>query len=233
MNALLVDDDVQYCEFFLECLKGICCELEMEVVCESCQDVGWVLKNRTGYDIYFLDIEMEGINGIELAVEIRRRKASCEIFFVSFHEGYVFDTFSIGVGGFIRKQTLKPDLHKALQFIMRRELKERFTVQIQMTSGESLKVKPVELLYCKSEEHYVQFYWKDERREMHRVKLSAVEKVLKEYDFLRVHERYLVNRGYIQELRRNKLYMANGEEIPISRSLKKKIQMILFDLKEQ
>lgn len=124
-------------------------------------------------------------------------------------------------------------MYKAPQFIMKRELKERFTAQIQMTSGESLKVKPVELLYCKSEEHYVQFYWKDERREMHRVKLSAVEKVLKEYDFLRVHERYLVNRGYIQELRRNKLYMANGEEIPISRSLKKKIQMILFDLKEQ
>lgn len=37
-------------------------------------------ENRSGYDIYFLDIEMEGINGIELAVEIRRRNASCEIF---------------------------------------------------------------------------------------------------------------------------------------------------------
>lgn len=233
MNALLVDDDVQYCEIFMECLQNICLELEINIVCEICQDVRWVLENRTDYDIYFLDIEMEGINGIELAEEIRRGNVLCEIFFVSFHENYVFDTFGVSAGGFIRKQKLKPDLYKALQIIRKHELKEQFIAVIQIKNGERLSVKPTDLLYCQSEGHYVRFQWQGEKNKFYRVKLDEVENALKGHDFLRVHERYLVNRKYIRELRMNKLYMANGEEIPISRSLKKKIQMILFDLKEQ
>ena len=64
MKALLVDDDVEYCEIFLECLKEVSDELDLEVFCEFSHDAGWVLKNWPDYDVYFLDIEMEGLNGI-------------------------------------------------------------------------------------------------------------------------------------------------------------------------
>lgn len=232
MKAVLVDDDIQYCEIFLECLKKICLELEIDVACDCCQDAGEILKKGISYDIYFLDIEMEGMNGIELAEEIRRRNTTCELFFVSFHEDYVYDTFGVSASGFIRKKELWNDLCKSLRLIVKRELKEQSTATIQLKNGERLMVKPMRLLYCRSEEHYVRFCWQDERNEIYRVKLKAVEAALKEYDFLRVHERYLVNREYIQTLRPNKLSMMSGQEIPISRSYKKKIQMILFDLKE-
>lgn len=59
-----------------------------------------------------------------------------------------------------------------------------------------------------------------------------VEKALEGYHFLRVHKRYLVNREYIGTLQAGRLNMMNGQEIPISRSCKKKVQMILFDLNE-
>ncbi|MDE7339663.1 MAG: LytTR family DNA-binding domain-containing protein [Lachnospiraceae bacterium] len=233
MKALLVDDDVQYCEIFLDCLKRISGELELEVSCEVSHDVGWVLKNWPGYDVYFLDIEMEGLNGIELAEEIRRKSVSGEIFFVSFHENYVFDAFGLKAGGFIRKKELQSDLQKALLSAMKREMKAQFIVKIRMDNGEALSVKPAELLYCQSEEHYVRFLWQDEKSGLYRVKLNVVEKALKEYYFLRVHERYLINRKYIRTLQADKLYMMNGREIPISRSYKKKVQMILLDLKER
>lgn len=232
MKAVLVDDDIQYCEIFLECLKTICLELEIDIACDSCQDAGEILKKGISYDVYFLDIEMEGINGIELAEEIRRRNTACEIFFISFHENYVYDIFGVRAGGFIRKKELRSDLYKSLRFVIKCELKEQSAATIQLKNGGHLMVKPMELLYCQSEEHYVRFYWQDERNEIHRIKLKAVEAVLREYGFLRVHERYLVNREYIQTLRPNKLSMMSGQEIPISRSYKKKIQMILFDLRE-
>ncbi|MCM1173837.1 MAG: LytTR family DNA-binding domain-containing protein [Blautia sp.] len=230
MKALLVDDDVQYCEFFLGCLLEICDGLEIEMVCDTCYDAGRVLKHYPGYDVYFLDIEMEGINGIELADEIRRRNVYSGIFFVSFHESYVFDAFGVKADGFIRKKELRGDLHKALSSVMKREMKEQSIVKIQMDSGGYLRIKPAELLYCQSEEHYVRFQWQDEGSELHRIKLSEVEKELKECHFLRVHERYLVNRAYIRALQPNKLILLNGQEIPISRSYKKRIQTILFDL---
>lgn len=232
MKALLVDDDVEYCEIFLECLKEVSDELELEVFCEVSHDAGWVLKNWPGYDVYFLDIEMEGLNGIELAEEIRRKSVSGEIFFVSFHENYVFDAFGLKAGGFIRKKELHNDLQKALLSAMKRELKDQAVVKILMDNGESLRVRPAELLYCQSEEHYVRFFWQDEKSGLYRVKLNAVEKALEGYHFLRVHKRYLVNREYIGTLQAGRLNMMNGQEIPISRSCKKKVQMILFDLNE-
>ena len=163
MKALLVDDDVEYCEIFLECLKEVSDELDLEVFCEFSHDAGWVLKNWPDYDVYFLDIEMEGLNGIELAEKIRRKSVSGEIFFVSFHENYVFDAFGLKAGGFIRKKELQNDLQKALLSVMKRELKGQAVVKIQMDNGESLRVRPAELLYCQSEEHYVRFLWQDDR----------------------------------------------------------------------
>lgn len=113
------------------------------------------------------------------------------------------------------KKELQNDLQKALLSVMKRELRDQAVVKIQMDNGESLRVRPAELLYCQSEEHYVRFLWQDEKSGLYRVKLNAVEKALEGYHFLRVHKRYLVNREYIGTLQADRLNMMNGQEIGV------------------
>lgn len=60
---------------------------------------------------------------------------------------------------------------------------------------------------------------------MLRSKMSAIEKQLIEYDFFRIHERYLVNIKYIKKLNRNELLLMDGTILPVSRKYKKSLQI--------
>ncbi len=231
MKALLVDDDMYFCDFFREKLLHICSELGLDIACDISDNTGQKFQSWTEYDIYFLDIEMPQINGLRLAEEIRDKNQSSEIFFVSFYENYVFEAFGVKAGGFIRKKRLTEDLYKVLLSLAKYGIKRQSFVEIPLSNEEMLTVKPTEIFYCQSEEHYVKFFKEEQCSTLHRVRLDVVENVLEEFSFLRVHERYLVNREYIKALKADKLQMKNDMEIPISRSYRKKVRDILFERK--
>ena len=47
------------------------------------------------YDIYILDIEMQGMNGLELAKTIRTNEPNALIIFLTSYSEYVFDVFEV------------------------------------------------------------------------------------------------------------------------------------------
>lgn len=51
------------------------------------------LNNELTYDIYILDIEMQGMNGLELAKTIRTNEPNALIIFLTSYSEYVFDVF--------------------------------------------------------------------------------------------------------------------------------------------
>lgn len=65
-----------------------------------------------------------------------------------------------------------------------------------------------EVIYVKSEGHYLHFYVNVPlmklQRQVIRGKIANVEKAVDQYGFIRVHERYLVNRDYVE------LFIPNG-----------------------
>ncbi len=54
-------------------------------------------------DIVWLDIEMAGMNGLELAAKIKKQSPFTNIVFVSGHPEYAMDGFSLHVSGFLVK----------------------------------------------------------------------------------------------------------------------------------
>ncbi|MDR1947456.1 MAG: response regulator [Desulfovibrio sp.] len=72
VKMLAVDDDVETLRFFTEvvgCAGGVC------DTAESGEAALALLERHGPYDLYFVDWKMPGMNGIELAVEIRKRGA--------------------------------------------------------------------------------------------------------------------------------------------------------------
>lgn len=233
MKALLVDDDLYFCEMFLQSLYENCKVLGIQIECDICYDSGQALQYSNRYDIYFLDIEMPEMNGLDVAEELRLSLFNKEIIFLSFHEKYMWKTFDVKPTAFIRKHQLDNDLREALILVIKHNQRNYETVEISFNHKNTGKIKPMEILYCKSEEHYVRFVQKDGKSMLHRTKLEQVEKILTGYHFVRVHSRYLVNLEYVHIMTADKTRMLNGQEIPISRVYKKKVQMIAFNWKEQ
>ncbi|MCI8627481.1 MAG: response regulator [Lachnospiraceae bacterium] len=228
MRAIVIDDNIafarQFCCVVMEQARQQGLNLEAEFLSEENRER--VLTFQTLYDLYFLDIEMPGKTGMELARELRQTHPDRELVFVSAHEHYMRKLFPVKPLAFIRKTCFMEDLQEAIA-----ELKKQQKAQdIQMVLGKEKRIiYPAKLIYGQSVEHYIRLVTSEGELPLIRMKLEQLEKELAGYDFLRPHERYLVNLYYIEQIEPSKLLLKNGTEIPVSRSRRKEMQKRLME----
>lgn len=185
-----------------------------------------LLEDDKIYQMYFLDIELEGMNGIELAKRLRQQKIFSPFVFVSSYDKYVWEIFPAGPQAYIRKGHMQEDMASNLPVLFY-EFSRKKKCMLLKCGSEKIKIYPDEIIYFQSVEHYIKIIDVDCEAGpvLLRSKMSAVEKQLIEYDFFRIHERYLVNIKYIKKLNRNELLLMDGTILPVSRKYKKSLQI--------
>ena len=65
--------------------------------------------------IVFLDIEMPGSNGIQLADRIRREFNGINVIFVTGHPEYSFEAYGVRPSGFLAKPVTEKDIERELK----------------------------------------------------------------------------------------------------------------------
>lgn len=69
---------------------------------------------RDGPDIIFMDVQMPGINGLDLAAQLRRQEKKIYIVLMSEHECFARNGFDIGVDDYILKPLKKDRIIMAI-----------------------------------------------------------------------------------------------------------------------
>lgn len=72
------------------------------------------LQSGSHYNIYLLDIEMPGQNGIEIASVIREQDRDAIIIFITDHKEYVYEVFEVLPFRFLRKPVTAQKLSRIL-----------------------------------------------------------------------------------------------------------------------
>jgi len=85
-----------------------------------------------------------------------------------------------------------------------------------------------ELLYIKSEGHYLEFYVEGKTKpELDRNTLTGILEILPSHLFVRIHKSYIVNIGHIKIINSTKLMLKNGTWINLSRTYKQQLKDML------
>lgn len=63
------------------------------------------------FDIIFLDIQMDGINGMEAAKKIRERNANTVLIFITGIKEYVFEALDIYAFHYLLKPVTRTEIH--------------------------------------------------------------------------------------------------------------------------
>lgn len=164
-------------------------------------------------DILLLDIEMEGISGIQLKNWLNQKKADTKIIFVTNHTEGMTEAFGKNVYGFLKKPPEQKQLEIYLERIME-EIEENQSLVIKSMNQEFvIKIKNV--FYFVSEKKYSRMVGRNGERFCD-MGLSQLEEKLKNQSFFRCHRSYLVNFRNIHTIKDN-ICMKNGDIIPVSR----------------
>jgi two-component SAPR family response regulator len=77
-------------------------------------------KDHYRPDVAFLDIEMPGMTGIELAGRIRKASPGTWLIFVTGYSQYALEAFNVHASGYLLKPVTKEDIREELNLIERR-----------------------------------------------------------------------------------------------------------------
>lgn len=171
-------------------------------------------KDKNYLDIIFLDIEMDGINGVETARQIRALNDRVVIIFVTGFMDYVFDGYEVKALNYILKPYKKEKIVDVLSEALKQIdiIKDKFFI-VQFNSN-SYKLCLNDIIYFVSDKRKIKVKTKEETYEFYG-KLDQIGKELPIF-FVRIHQRYLVNLNFVLSIENNYAHI-NSEELPISR----------------
>ena len=173
-----------------------------------------MLASGEKIDILFLDIQMDGRNGMETAGQLRENGADTIIIFVTAFEEYVFQAFDVGAFHYLVKPFSDDKFLEVLQraVAQRKEQmtdrnEEREAIVIS-ANGKHIQIIPEDIIYAEVFNRKVVIYTVHQTVEYYG-KLKALQEELGE-DFYRPHRAYLVNFKYVRKYDASNIYLEQG-----------------------
>lgn len=226
-RAAVVDDSQEYRKKVREALQSVAdrCEKIMECMEYSrAETLAYHLQAGVYFDIYVLDIEMPGMDGMELARGIREKYPEVCIIFVTSYSRFALESYEIDAYQYILKDKLALRLPKAMEKYFRRtadETEEAFYTISTSSRLERFRCKDIIWIY-KSEKNAV--FVTKEKMYKQRMPLSDIFKMLPEGDFVFIERGIIVNIPYINGVDGNEITLSGGEVLNASRSYLKKVR---------
>lgn len=113
MNILAVDDEKLPLDALVDAIREACPDSNIS----ACQDPYSIplLPDGQSYDVAFLDIQMRGISGIELAQKLIAKNPLINIIFVTGYQDYCMKAMSMHASGYVLKPVRPQDIRRELE----------------------------------------------------------------------------------------------------------------------
>lgn len=204
LRTLIVDDE-SLARSRLRSLLADCHSPPAEVVAEAAHGEGALdqLANAR-FDLVLLDIHMPGLDGLELARNLRRRPGAPAVVFVTAYAAHAVTAFELEAVDYltkpVRAERLQQALQKAERYLkeQRAPVAEPQEVLLIQDRGRTERVPLSEILYLKSELKYLTVRTAS-RSHIFDGSLAELEERYPAR-FVRVHRNALVARAAIRAL---------------------------------
>ena len=233
VRIAVCDDDRRFCSEMKGILeqyeesKGIYIEIGLfsdgRELCKS-------LKRGERYDLVFLDILMEQVNGVEAGKFIRNvmEDDDTKIVYVSSDEEHTVELFQNQPTDFLKKPVRIRRVFQTLDTIQRSGRKRQN--QFFYKQGKLIHAIPYsDIIYYQSVGRKIQIHTPKEIYE-YNGKLSQILGDGLPSDFICIHKSYIVNRNYILGRMYNKVYLKEEDTwLPVSQIYRKQVREYLKD----
>ena len=197
-------------------------DIDTETFYSGEQLVGHYKSGGDPFDVLILDIELEGLSGIETAMSIRGQDESVNIFFMTSHRKYVYDCFKpMPVNFWVKPvgyETLRGDLAEVAE-----RLKSGKSELVIKSGSGYIKIEYRSINFLTSSAKKIIFHTEDGNFETYGAMKTVIGKI-GPHGFSSPHKSYCVNLDKVRSINGNDLIMKNGDVIPVSKSRKQRFK---------
>lgn len=227
MNCLLLDDEKPALDLLEDNVRQIPF-LNVVACCRKSLEVLEILKKEQ-VDLIFMDIQMPGLNGLEL---IRAMEQPPMVILVTAYGEHALDGFELDVVDYLIKPV---PFHRFLKAVQKAQaLYQSKCLQNRVVLDENdhffvnanyalVKVKLQDITFIEGMKDYVKINNVEGKPVTTRMGLKVVEERLNPVHFMRVHRSYIVALNKIESIQKSQLTIA-GVEIPIGEAYRQQLQ---------
>jgi two-component system LytT family response regulator len=246
IKALIIDDSSQARKLLRLMLNELTPSINLVGDAENVEE-GLRLIEKVQPDAIFLDIEMPGKTGLQLAEILIERNYQGKVVFTTAYNAYAIRAFRLSAIDYLLKPIQEDQLIEAVEKLreekMNRENAARLKVLAKNLNEDRNQVLCIptqagfdyiqlnDVEYLEADGSYVQIYCTDNRALTVSKNLKYFENALAENkNFVRPHRSYLVNVNFVTGYSKSEggfLILKNSAQIPVSRERKQAIQNVL------
>ena len=235
LRCLLIDDEppaLKVLASYISSING----LEIVAQCKNAIEALDVLHQKT-IDVIFLDIKMPKILGTEF---LKNLSHPPKVIFVTAYRDYAVEGYELDAVDYLVKPVSFERFFKAITKLNRMMDKEVVTTAVEFKSNpeafvylkvdrDMKKIFVNEIVYIESWKDYVKLFLANGKNVLAKQSISAMENLLSDHKFLRVHRSYMVSLNKISGYNGLSVQL-DSKEIPIGRLYK---QVVMERLQAQ
>lgn len=217
MRIAICDDEKYFIEILvkqIEAFYGVC-KVEIETFVNGKDFMERFKRGPYEFTLIFMDIEMPGMTGLEVANQILEHNDAVPVIFLTSHVEMAMEGYRVSAFRFLQKPIELDKLYEALR--EGGKVRSKGHIVEFCDGNKSYLINAGEILYLKSENVYVNLFMK-RGNHLIRSKISQFEEKLHEENFFRPHRSYLINICQVHNFDGKSIIMNDGQKIPISRS---------------
>ncbi|HBF4104905.1 TPA: response regulator transcription factor [Clostridioides difficile] len=232
-RIVICEDDITQIAFLRECilksLEGISSQIELF---EFNSGEELLETNLEGIDIFFLDIKMLQLTGMDVAKIIRETNDTSEIIFITSIVDYIQEGYKVRAYRYLLKPIDFGDLNESILSCISDIIKKRENFMLIENKGIINKILINSIMYIEVRKKVLTIHTKNDTYYT-KNSMDKIELELEKYNFFRCHKSYLINLEYIQFICK-KTVVINDEDVPVSKyrmaDLKKKLTYVLGEV---
>ena len=232
LSIAVCDDEVIECCDMAKRIKEIMEEIDIPCIIRQFQSGGELLQALESFDIVFLDIIMQDMDGMKTAQIFREKVSDKILIFVSSSREYVFEAYDVEAFQYLLKPVADRKLKSVLQkAVLKTESRPQ---EFIIVSRERQKKKLFldNIFYFEIRGRVVDVHG-TEGIFTYYEQIGELDNKLRDKGFFRCHKSYLINLKYVDGYNRQEVILENGEKIVIAkRRYDKFVQAVLKVMRE-
>jgi two-component system, LytTR family, response regulator len=237
IRSIIVDDEFKSRESLKILIEDFCEDVSVDALCQNVNEALVAIDNIKP-NVVFLDIQLQSETGFDLLS--RLKKVDFDIIFTTAHSEYAIKAFKFSAIDYLLKPINIEELKQSLEKVKAKnshnfsERLEQLMYNLKPMASQKYKlalpsndglvfVKVDEIVYCEADSNYTQIHLVNDKKYLVSRTLKEYEDLLKDQNFFRIHNSFLVNLNLIQNYVRGEggyVVMANGKSLDVSKRKK-------------
>lgn len=181
-----------------------------------------MIRAQEDYDIVFLDIHMDKLNGLEVAHFLRKINKNSILIFVTYMAQMAIRGYEVDAIDFILKPSDQASINRVMDKALERIESRSGTLIALKVAKELISISSNKIYFVEVYDHDLIYHTEDGDYRV-RGQLSEVRKKLDEKQFILSSRSYLVNLRHVISVHDDYL-LCGGGKVPLSQARRKEIE---------